>query len=104
VRLPNPQLKNRRKHAMTKVTPNPVDFGAAIDYLKHGYKVARKGWNGKGIFLVLQVPDEHSKMTASYIYIDSLGLVTTNPDAPKVRVPWLASQTDMLAEDWMVVE
>ena len=79
-------------------------FGEAIRYLKNGKKVARKGWNGKGIFIELQVPDEHSKMTHPYIYIDTTGLDTTNPDAPKDRVPWLASQTDMLSNDWVIVE
>ena len=79
------------------------DFGDALIELKNGKRVARKGWNGKGIFLELQVPDEHSKMTQPYIYIDTLGLQTDNPDAPKGRVPWLASQTDMLAEDWILI-
>ena len=84
---------------------NTVDlsFGDALNALKSGYKVARKGWNGRGIFIELQVPDEHSKMTQPYIYIDTLGLETVNPNAPKCRVPWLASQTDMLAEDWYVI-
>lgn len=81
-----------------------MDFGQAIWNLKNGNRVARKGWNGKGIFIELQVPDEFSKMTHPYIYIDTTGLQTTNPDAPKSRVPWFASQTDMLAEDWEVVE
>lgn len=81
---------------------NPIllDFGGAINALKEGKKVARMGWNGNGIFIQLQVPDEHSKMTSPYIYIDTYGLITNNPNAPKSRVPWLASQTDMLAEDW----
>lgn len=78
-------------------------FGQAINELKIGKRVARKGWNGKGIFIELQVPDAHSKMTSPYIYIDTTGLQTDNADAPKSRVPWLASQTDMLAEDWEVV-
>ena len=81
-----------------------MDFGQAIWNLKNGNRVARKGWNGKGIFIELQVPDEFSKMTHPYIYIDTTGLQSTNPDAPKSRVPWFASQTDMLAEDWEVVE
>lgn len=81
-----------------------MDFGNAIFALKHGQKVARRGWNGRGIFIELQVPDEFSKMTHPYIYIDTTGLQTENPDAPKDRVPWLASQTDMLAEDWVIVE
>lgn len=80
-----------------------MDFGAALAALKDGTKVARKGWNGKGIFICLQRPDAMSKMTSPYIYIDTTGLKTDNPDAPKSRVPWLASQTDMLAEDWEVV-
>ena len=80
------------------------NFGEAIKYLKRGFKVARKGWNGKGIYLELQVPDEHSKMTLPYIYIVTNGLVTDNPHAPKGCVPWLASQTDMLSDDWVFVE
>lgn len=80
------------------------DFGKALTMLKDGFKVRRKGWNGKGIFIELQRPDEYSKMTHPYIFIDTTGLKTNNPDAPKDRVPWLASQTDMLAEDWEVVE
>lgn len=80
-----------------------MNFGQALTELKNGNRVKRKGWNGDGIFLALQVPDKNSKMTQPYIYIDTLGLKTNNPNAPKGRVPWLASQTDMLAEDWEVV-
>jgi len=81
-----------------------MNFGQAIEELKEGKKVARKGWNGKGIFIELQRPDEHSKMTHPYIYIDTTGLQTDNAHAPKNRVPWLSSQTDMLAEDWAVID
>ena len=77
-----------------------MDFGDAIRSMKDGARCARAGWNGKGIFIELQVPDAHSKMTHPYIYINTTGLQTDNPDAPKSLVPWLASQTDMLAEDW----
>lgn len=80
-----------------------MNFGDALRILRMGGRVARCGWNGKGIFIELQVPDEHSKMTSPYIYIDTTGLQTDNPHAPKSRVPWLASQTDMLAEDWVDV-
>lgn len=68
-----------------------MDFGAAISSLKRGAKVSRAGWNGKGMWLALQVPDEHSKMRLPYIYMSTVG---------GDLVPWLASQTDMLAEDW----
>ena len=78
-------------------------FGEAIAFLKKGLRIARLGWNGVGIFLELQVPDEHSKMTSPYIYIDTTELNTQNQNAPKTRVPWLASQTDMLADDWYVI-
>jgi hypothetical protein len=80
-----------------------MTFGEALEQLKFGHKMARAGWNGKGIFIKLQLPTAESKMTSPYIYIDTTGLDTTNPDAPKSRVPWLASQTDMLADDWTPV-
>jgi len=80
-----------------------MTFGEALEQLKYGHKMARAGWNGKGIFIKLQLPTTESKMTSPYIYIDTTGLDTTNPDAPKSRVPWLASQTDMLADDWTPV-
>jgi hypothetical protein len=80
-----------------------MNFGQALQELKKGNKAARLGWNGKGIFIELQVPDENSKMTSPYIFIDTTGLQTNNEMAPKSRVPWLASQTDMLAEDWEIL-
>ena len=80
-----------------------MNFGQAIEAMKKGMKCRRKGWNGKGIFICIQFPDEHSRMTSPYIYIDTYGLQTDNPHAPKSRVPWLASQTDMLAEDWEAI-
>ena len=72
-----------------------VNFGQAIEALKQGRKVSREGWNGKGMWLALQRPDAHSKMSLPYIYMR-----TVTGDL----VPWLASQTDMLADDWMVIE
>lgn len=71
------------------------DFGLAIHALKTGNRVARAGWNGKGMWLNLQVPDANSKMTLPYIYMYT---------ADKQQVPWLASQTDMLATDWQLAE
>lgn len=80
-----------------------LSFSEALEELKCGEKVAREGWNGKGIYIKLQKPDEHSKMTLPYIYIVTNGLKTDNPKAPKGVVPWLASQTDLLSNDWYVV-
>jgi len=72
-----------------------MNFGEAILHMKEiGARVAREGWNGKNMWLALQVPDENSKMTLPYIY-----MYTAQADL----VPWLASQTDMLAEDWGIV-
>lgn len=75
-------------------------FGGALAALKDGKRVARNGWNGKGLWLELQVPDAHSKMTLPYIYINYPADAVNTPGA---RVPWLASQTDMLADDWYVL-
>lgn len=72
-----------------------LDFGHAIVALKRGQRVARAGWNGKGMWLALQVPDSGSKMSLPYIYMR-----TVTGDL----VPWLASQTDMLSDDWNIVE
>jgi hypothetical protein len=80
-----------------------VNFGHALEALKAGQSVQRSGWNGKGLTLKLQVPDAHSKMTLPYIYMEYPTNVP-NPGAPAgARVPWLASQTDVLADDWAVV-
>lgn len=82
-----------------------MNFGLAIEAMKKGYKVRRKGWNGKGIHIALHEPkDAGEDMTHPYIYIDTTRLISENPDAPRDRVPWLASQTDMLADDWVIVE
>lgn len=75
-----------------------MNFGGALIELKAGKKVSRAGWNGKGLWLELQRPDAHSKMTLPYIFMSYPDDAKTTPGA---RVPWLASQTDMLAEDWV---
>lgn len=82
-----------------------MDFGDVIKAMKENpeKKYARKGWNGKGIYIQMQIPDEHSANTLPYIYMVTDKLVSDNPDAPRGRVPWLASQTDMLCDDWIEV-
>ena len=71
-----------------------MNFGSALEALKAGMRVARSGWNGKGLWLELQTPDTHSKMTLPYIFMKT---------ADSNLVPWLASQTDMLTDDWELV-
>ena len=72
----------------------PGDFGYALEGLRKGLKAQRTGWNGRGMWLALQTPDAGSKMTLPYIYMS-----TVQGD----MVPWLASQTDLLATDWFVI-
>ncbi len=72
-----------------------MKFGTALVLLEEGYVVAREGWNGKGMYLELQVPDSGSKMSLPYIYMCTVTYVL---------VPWLASQTDILSDDWVLVE
>ena len=83
-------------------------FGEALRNLKHGKKVARKGWNGKGMFLFLA--DEIHFFTEAelpkkdgepYDMLSSIAMKTADD---KCVVGWLASQTDMLADDWVLVE
>lgn len=80
-----------------------MTFGDALAALKHGAKVTREGWNGKGLWLELQVPDAHSKMTLPYIFLNYPVVLVENGREPK-RVPWFASQTDMLGEDWQIAD
>lgn len=78
-----------------------LDFGDAIRLLKAGKRVARSGWNGKGMWISVQIPDAHSKMTHPYFYIEYPEGHVAYPNGS--RVPWLASQTDMWATDWVEV-
>lgn len=71
-----------------------MDIGAALQLLRAGRRVTRAGWNGPDQWIALQVPDEHSKMRKPYLYISPVD---------DELVPWLASQTDILATDWKEV-
>ncbi len=71
-----------------------MDFGTALSSLRRGEYVTRKGWNGPGMWVHLQKPDEGSKMTLEYLYMR-----TVQGDL----VPWLISMSDLLAEDWVIV-
>jgi len=71
-----------------------MTFGQALAALKVGARIARKGWNGKGMWLALQTCDENSKMGHNYIYMS---------DATGKLFPWNPNNLDMLAEDWELV-
>lgn len=81
--------------------PTFMDFSDALDCAKDGAKIARNGWNGKNIWVAVQRPDEHSKMTQPYLYIEYPVGHPANPNGS--RTPWLASQGDLMAEDWFIV-
>ena len=87
-----------------------MNFGQALEALKEGKRVARAGWNGKGMFLFLVAGSNLIVNREPLLSIMGEGAeVTYRPhidmkDAEGKVVPWLASQTDMLAEDWLIVE
>lgn len=89
--------------------PQALTFGDALHYLKQGKKVARSGWNGKGMFLFL--------VNGSTFQVNRAPLLGIYPEGTTINycphidmktaddkiVPWLASQTDVIAEDWVVL-
>ena len=87
--------------------PSGLTFGTALAYLKDGWKVARKGWNGKGQYVELAECISYRNRAGDIINADhqaignaALAFVGTSG----VQLGWLASQADILAEDWYVVK
>lgn len=76
-----------------------VSFSEALDAVKKGASIQRQGWNGIGLEVKAQFPDEHSKMTLPYLYIE---YPENHPVYPGAKCPWLASQTDIMADDWII--
>jgi len=89
-----------------------MNFGQAIEVLKAGGKVARQGWNGKGMWLIL-IPGSTVTLRPESPYgkalpdlieceiLPHIDMWTVNAQGRKAMLPgWLASQTDMLSEDW----
>lgn len=92
-----------------------LNFGTAIEAMKNGKRVSRSGWNGKGMYLWLlpaaKVKAEwcreaHLKAVAEANggEIEALGSIRMMTADKKVLTGWLASQTDILAEDWEVLD
>lgn len=88
-----------------------MNFGTALESIKQGKKVAREGWNGNGMFIFLtkgrEIPNDkersfkHFEEQETVVLRDHIDM----KDAQGGYVSgWLASQTDMLAEDWLIVE
>lgn len=91
---------------------NLFNFGGALQLLKEGHKLARQGWNGRGMYIVLMdgYPSTVANaMTREKHNLPEGSIVTVNPyivmktATGELQPGWLASQTDMLAEDWVVV-
>ena len=98
---------------------NYMDFGGAIKALKEGHKVARKGWNGKGMFLWLKpatevkaewckdplLKDLAEENGGSIHALGTVCMYTHDSTGRKaILTGWLASQSDMLADDWVFAE
>lgn len=99
------------KQSVTLV--EPFDFGQAIKELKTGSRVARAGWNGKGMWLALMpslyldkalVNDRTKKFIGNETDLDCQPYIVMWTAAKQWQPGWLASQADILAEDWIVVK
>lgn len=96
----------------------PIDnmtFGFAIEVLKKGLKVARKGWNGKGMYLWLKpavtIKSDWCKDPILKEIVDdnggeaeALGTICMKTVDDRILTGWLASQTDILSDDWIIVK
>jgi hypothetical protein len=77
-----------------------MDFADAFKALKTGACVRNGHWNGRDMYLCLQIPDSMSKMSVPYIY---LCMPDSHPDYPHVMVPWTPSQLDLMSEHWEII-
>lgn len=80
-----------------------MTFGMAVEAIKSGMKMARRGWNGKGMWIGLHKEDGEfvrEECGTTMTYRDYITMKTVDNQL----VPWVASQTDILAEDWEVVQ
>ena len=126
--VPHDTLRARAKEILDMTNGVTFGFGVALDHLKAGKRVARRGWNGKGMYIWVvrgqfdgpergflpgeDIPHDHPSTQDGV----SMGLFNSGPAETPLLMPylcmraasgagvtgWLASQTDMLAEDWML--
>lgn len=87
-----------------------LTFSEALELIKAGYRVARKGWNGKGMFVFLVDGSTFTVNRPPLLGIYPEGTVINHLPHVDMRtadgsiVPWLVSQADLLSEDWVIVE
>lgn len=115
-----PMRDDHREESPARVeggTHQLLDFGAALRALKHGERVARLGWNGKDMWLALSCDGSREVLAANFWAPANRKWAEQQPNGTAMVLPsitmktatgeilmgWLASQTDMLAEDWVVV-
>ncbi len=79
-----------------------LTYGDALEYLKGGKRITREGWNGKGMWLILIEAGNalHTSIHGQFPMQDCIGMKTAND---LMQPGWLASQNDMLASDWIVL-
>ena len=86
-----------------------LTFSQALDRVKQGYRLARAGWNGRGMFVFLVPGSRFEVSRPPLLGIYPEGAVINYHAHVDMRtatgeiVPWLCSQTDLLAEDWEIV-
>lgn len=97
---------------------NATNFGQAIETLKAGGFVQRAGWNGKGMWLALIIPGREGEDSILLDHVDPVGCFGFSTESElrvdpviamrtaqiTLQLGWLASQADMLADDWQVVD
>lgn len=89
-----------------------MNFSQALDAVKQGKKIAREGWNGKGLFVIYVPGTLNVKPTPGTPYANALSQETVNiqghldlfTSSKEMQPGWLATQSDLLSEDWEVVE
>jgi hypothetical protein len=87
------------------VNTENMNFGEALEAVKNGGKIARRGWNGKGQYVFLIGGMELTGFVARNKFGDfATGALAIKTSNDVIQVGWLASQTDMLASDWYLLE
>lgn len=93
-------------------TPRKFSFGVALEMLRRGFFVHRTGWNGKGMYIILDKCEDKEYAvegnSAKYLHVPEGTVIKVQPHlvmftADGSFVPWLASQTDLLAQDWEIL-
>ena len=99
-----------------------MNFGLAIEALKAGKKIARDGWNGKGMYIAMVVPcvdyaadtcavfadivkeSTHGGDTLPIKYVETDAYLVMRTAQGTIQPGWLASQADILSDDWLIIE